>query len=160
MEPSKNVTARENITSKEYVVTNDSRNSMTVTTFENLTEFTELGKSYKVHNLRLTVFHNTRKLRSINLTEVKYIINIEINMQLLKGSTQVLEDTETRIMFDNTDDDSLLPQIKCNKCNNILLKTTQNVILCESCHSCQIVSSCASKLMVKLIKSNVPNNCE
>ena len=160
MEPSKNVTARENITSKEYVVTNDSRNSMTVTTFENLTEFTELGKSYKAHNLRLTVFHNTRKLRSINLTEVKYIINIEINMQLLKGSTQVLEDTETRIMFDNTDDDSLLPQIKCNKCNNILLKTTQNVILCESYHSCQIVSSCGSKLMVKLIKSNVPNNCE
>ena len=58
--------------------------------FENLTEFMALGKSYKVHNLELTVFQNTRKLRNANLTEVKCIEDIEIKMQLPKVVTQVL----------------------------------------------------------------------
>lgn len=53
---SKVATPRTNITLNVYVVTDDGRNSMTVTIFENLTESMKLGKSYKVHNLLLTFF--------------------------------------------------------------------------------------------------------
>ena len=65
---------------------------MTVTIFENLTESMKLGKSYKVHNLLLTFFQNTRKLKSANSTEVKCVEDIEINMKLPKDVTQLPED--------------------------------------------------------------------
>lgn len=99
-------------------------------------------------------------MSSTNLTEVKCIEDVEINIKLPEGATQIPEDTETRIMFEKVGDDSLLPQINCNSCNNILLKSTQKVILCESCHSCQIASSCGSKLMIKLNKSYLIYICE
>ena len=72
---------------------------MTVTMFGNLTEFMELAKSYKVYNLELTIFQNTTKLRSTNLTKVKCIEDTKIKVQWPKGVLQVPQGTENRIMF-------------------------------------------------------------
>ena len=55
--------------------------------------------------------------------------------------------------FDNIDDESLIGQLVCTKCNAWISSTTQKVIKCIACNSIQLVSSCQTDLLLKLTPS-------
>ena len=52
--------------------------------------------------------------------------------------------------FDNIDDESLISQLVCIKCNMLISSTTQEIVKCIACNSMQLVSPCQTDLLLKL----------
>ena len=103
-------------------------------------------------NLQVVVYNNQKKLGSTSLTTVNKQQNTL--SQINTSSTDLLSTEETKEMtFDNIDDESLISQLVCTKCNMSIPSTTQKVEKCIACNSIQLVSSCETDLLLELTHS-------
>ena len=105
--------------------------------------------TYSFFNLQVVMYNNQKKLRSTTLTTVNEQQNALFKITI--SSTDLLSTEETKEMeFDNIDDESLISQLVCTKCNTSIPSTTQKIVKCIACNSIQLVSLCQTDSSLKL----------
>ena len=133
------------VNSHEYVATDDGESFINITIFEELIDKVDNDMTYSLFNLQVFTYNNQKKLRSTTLTTVKEQQNALSQINI--SSTDLLSTEETKEMtFDNIDDESLISQLVCPKCNTSIPSTTQKIVKCIACNSIQLVSSCQTDL--------------
>ena len=136
----------------EYLATGDGESFINITIFERLVHKIDIHMTYSVFNLREVAYNNQKKLRSTTLTTLNEQQNALSPIKI--SSKDLLSIKETKEMtFDNIDDESLIGQLVCTKCNVWISSTTHKVIKCIACNSIQLVSSCQTDLYLKLTPS-------
>ena len=130
---------------REYVATDDGESFINITIFEELIDKVDIDMMYSFFNLQVVTYNNQKKLRSTTLTTVNKQQNALSQINI--SSTDLLSTEETKEMtFDNIDDESLISQLVCPKCNTSIPSTPQKIVKCIACNSIQLVSSCQTDL--------------
>ena len=137
---------------KGYAPTNDGESFINIVIFEELIGKVDIDMTISFFNLQVFVYNNQKKLGSTNLTTVNKHQNALSQINI--SSTDLLSTEETKeVTFDNINDENLISQLVCTKCNMSIPSTTQEVEKCIACNSIQLVSSCETDLLLKLTHS-------
>ena len=137
---------------REYVATDNGESFINITMFEELIDKVDIDMTYSFFNLQVVTYNNQKKLRSTTLTTVNKQQNALSQINI--SSTDLLSTEETKEMtFDDIDDERLISQLVCTKCNTSIPSTTQKIVKCIACNSIQLVSSYQTHLMLKLTPS-------
>ena len=137
---------------QEYVATDDGESFINMAIFEELIDKVDINMTYSFFNLQVVMYNNQKKLRSTTLTTVNEQQNTLSQINI--SSTDLLSIEETKEMtFDNIDDESLISQLICTKCNSSIPSTTQKIVKCIAYNPIQLVSSCQTDLLLKLTYS-------
>ena len=119
---------------------------------EELIDKVNMAMMYSFFNLQVVTYNKQKKVSSTTLTTVNEQQNALSQINI--SSTDLLSTKETKEMtFDNIDDESLISQLVCTKCNASIQSTTQKIVKCIACNSIQLVSSCQTDLSLKLTHS-------
>ena len=126
---------------REYVTTYDGESFINITIFEELIYKVDIDMSYSIFNLQVVTNNNQKKLRSTTLTTVNWQQNALSQINI--SSKDLLSTEETKWMtFDNINDESLISQLVCTKCNTSISSTIQKIVKCILGNSIHLVSSC------------------
>ena len=120
---------------------------MKIAMSEQFTDQMELNNTCKILNLQLVAYLNERKLRSTTFTKVE---KIDKDIPDLKMKECLKVDQREIIIFDNTDNNSLLEHISCSKCSASFVKTDRKLVTCTNCGGVQLSKTCVSKNVLKL----------
>ena len=133
----------------KYVATNDGESFINITLFEELIDKVHIVMTCSFFNIQVVTYNNQKKPRSITLTIVDKEENVLSKISI--SSTDLLSTKETKEMtFVNINDESLIGQLVCIKCNKSIPSTAQKIVKCIACISIQLVSSCQTDLLLKL----------
>ena len=131
---------KENLSLREYTITDDGVNEIKLTMFEELVNAIELNKTYQIQNLQLNLFQNKKKLNSTPLTVVNIHEPLDLlNTDIVISETEKKEKSQT-ITFENVIDDSLVKTGQnCNTCKlSIAIDDNDKdakLVLCINCQS-------------------------
>ena len=114
---------------QEQVARDNGESFINIPILAELVDKVDIDMTYSFFNHQVVTYNNQKKLRSTTLTTTNEQQNTLSQINI--SSTDLLSSKETKEMaFDNIDDESLIHQLVCTKCNPSIPNTTQKIVKC------------------------------